>query len=253
MMDRVKIQHVDATGRQLVTEITAIQDWARTAWSLSKKVNDLAEPHRLSMLKASLPSTILDIVPITSSSTIESVIRDILSMPTEQLKRAVDRDRRLEEMERAFRTIKTSQPIDRPSSAPPVSSQPQGFRKGYPVEGDKHLTFPNTREGRASWRQACAQLASVVPTAYTPYPLTPGTDLPGRDVCNRCGMSGHLSNNCSSDSPLSANEQRFRRQVSAAVRDKAKTANAVQMTDTTPDSSFFSSDPADEAPVPKKE
>lgn len=110
-------------------------------------------------------------------------------------------------------------------SFPRPASPPPSTRERF--HEIRQLTYPDSSEGHAQYREAMRDFAQRHPRVSTqppldePYPLTPGTQPAGSNECHRCGQRGHFVDSCP-NAPVPQAEQTYRRMYGAGTRNKRR-------------------------------
>lgn len=217
--------------------------WIRMAYVKGSEVpsQEMSATVQGTMLRDALPKEVRQMIPKQPKMTLADIARAVLAIDPADLNEVIsDRNRllRLEQrgiaryqQQNAAPTMPSIYAPMAPAAVPSASSRgpnapgvgPVVPQPGAPaVRGEAHLTFPNTQAGRDAYAKALAAYNATYGTggavsASRPLPLTPGTLAPGPNVCDLCGLAGHLRTACN-NTPLDEREARFRGINSSAQR-----------------------------------
>ncbi|CEH17973.1 Zinc finger, CCHC-type [Ceraceosorus bombacis] len=251
-------------GAQVEVPILAIHKWARDMFASAGAVGNKADEEvKCDVLLRALPPSIRNIVETKrAGKKLLQMVVAILDISAEQVEEIQETARlrnRLDQHDMLLERLNRQPKIPSGLPAPAPIFQPKlanscPYNDSGPVNGSAHLTFRNNKEGRAAWRKAVLSYTGKI-SGYVPYPLKPGTALPGDNVCCKCGKEGHLQGQCPAldANKLDKKEAIFRRIVSSLLREKLRNSRKKPSTSVSvvniqerPISNFYSSDVEDE-------
>lgn len=231
LLDVVEIEAADGSGRK--EQVHRYQYWAielyrKCARTPASDMSDGAMGH---WVRSSMSDTLRRMVP-SSVKGGKEICKYVAKLGYDDVHTTVTNEIRLKSVEAFARQMGARQQagatyVTRGNDGASDTQQANGAQRTggpsvTPLKAGEHLLYSDTPAGKEAYRLALEKYDKTYGTGMSlsvnrKFPLTPGTLAPGDDVCNNCGLSGHLQSSCNKTA-VPERERRFRGMCAAAMR-----------------------------------